>query len=129
MVAEEDFTVAQEVSTAAEAPMPLVEHATAATMAVDTMVGTEATTGMSGIGATLVTVLIDTVTDGDSALASAGGGHTRILMATVTVHGGMVPTITRIIIPTMHPTETHTLTTATTLPHQVRAPSPAITPQ
>jgi len=93
--------------------MPLVEHATAATMAVDTMGGTEATTGMSGIGATLVTVLIDTatatVTDGDSALASAGGGHTGILMATVTVHGGMVPTITRIITPTMHLTATHTL--------------------
>jgi hypothetical protein len=109
--------------------MPLVEHATAATMAVDTMVGMEATTGMPGIGATLVTVLIDTatVTDGDSALASAGGGHTGILMATVTVHGAMVPTITRIITPTMRLTAT--LTTATTLPHQVRAPSPAITPR
>ena len=111
--------------------MPLVEHATAATMAVDTMGGTEATTGMSGIGATLVTVLIDTamVTDGDSALASAGGGHTGILMATVTAHGGMVRAITRIITPTMRLTATHTLTTATTLPHQVRAPSPAITPR
>ena len=109
--------------------MPLVEHATAATLAVDTMVGTEDTTGMAGIGATLVTVLIDTVTDGDSALASAGGGHTGILLATVTVHGDMVPTITRIITPTMRLTATHTLTTATTLPHQVRAPSPAITPR
>ena len=105
--------------------MPLVEHATAATMAVDTMVGTEDTTGMAGIGATLVTVLIDTATDGDSALASAGGGHTGILTVTVTVHGGMVPTITH----TMRLTATHTLTTATTLPHQVRAPSLAITPR
>ena len=107
--------------------MPLVEHATAATMVVDTIVGTEDTTGMAGIGATLVTVLIDTatVTDGDSALASAGGGHTGILTVTVTVHGGMVPTIT----PTMRLTATHTLTPATTLPHQVRAPSPAITPR
>jgi hypothetical protein len=109
--------------------MPLVEHATAATMAAaDTMVGTEATTGMAGIGeATLVTVLIDTatVTDGDSALASAGGGHTGILTVTATVHGGMVPTIT----PTMRLTATRTLTTPPTLPHQVRAPSPAITPR
>ena len=104
--------------------MPLVEHATAATMAADTMVGTEATTGMAGIGATKVTDPIDTatVTDGDSALASAGHGHTGILTVTVTVHGGMVPTIT----PTMRLTATHTLITATTLPHQVRAPSPAI---
>jgi hypothetical protein len=111
--------------------MPLVEHATAATMGVDTMVGTEATTGMSGIGATLVTVLTGTatVTAGDSGLASAGGGHTGILMATVTAPGGMVPTITRIITPPMRLTATHTLTTAKTLPHQVLAPSPAITPR
>ena len=126
MVAEEGLTVAWEVSTAEEAP--LVEHTTAATMAMDTTVGTEATTGMAGIGeATMVTVLIDTVTvtDGDSALASAGGGRIGILTVTVTVHGGMVPTIT----PTLRLTATHTLTTATTLPHQVRAPSPAITPR
>ena len=114
--------------------MPLVEHATAATMAEDTTVGMEATTGMAGIGeATLVTVLIDTaidtdtatVTDGDSALASAGGGRIGILTVTVTVRGGMVPTIT----PTTPLTATHTLTTATTLPHEVRAPSPTITPR
>ena len=105
--------------------MPLVEHATAATMAEDTTVGMEATTGMAGIGATLVTVIIDTdtVTDGDSALPSAGGGHTGILTVTVTVHGGMVPTIT----PTMRLTATPTLTTAATLPHQVQDPSPAKT--
>ena len=104
--------------------MPLVERATAATMAADTMVGTEPTTGMAGIGeATLGTVLIDTdtVTDGDSALPSAGGGHTGILTVTVTVHGGMVPTIT----PTMRLTATPTLTTGATLPHQVQDPSPA----
>jgi hypothetical protein len=111
--------------------MPLVEHATAATMAVDTIVGPEDTTGMAGIGATLVTVLIDTatVTDGGSALASAGDAHTGILTAAVTVHGGMVPTITRIITPTMRLAATHTLTTAATLPHQVRAPGPATTPR
>ena len=108
--------------------MPLVEHATAATMAEDTTVGMEATTGMAGIGATLVTVITviidtDTVTDGDSALPSAGGGHTGILTVTVTVHGGMVPTIT----PTMRLTVTPTLTTAATLPHKVQDPSPAKT--
>ena len=109
--------------------MPLVEHATAATMAMDTMVGTQDTTGMAVIGATLVTALLDTATDGDSALPSAGGGHTGILTATVTVHGGMVPILTRIITPTKPLTATHILTTATTLPHQVRVPSPAITPR
>ena len=124
MVAEEGFTVAWDVSTVAEVPMPLGEHATAATMAADIMVDMEATTGMAGIGATMATVLIDTatVTDGDSALASAGGGHTGVRTVTVMVHGGMVPTT---ITPTMRLTTTHTLTTAT-LPRQVRAPSPAI---
>jgi hypothetical protein len=103
--------------------MLLVEHATAATMAADIMVGTEATTGMAGIGeATLFTDLIDTVTDGDTALASAGGGHTGI----VTVHG-ITLIIIPIIIPTMRLTATHTLTTATILPRQVLAASPAIT--
>jgi hypothetical protein len=103
-----------------------VEDATAATMAVDTMVGA-ATTDVAGIGVTLVTVVMvtATVTDGDSALASAGGGHTGILTATVTAHGGMLPTIIR----TMRLTATHTLTTATTLPHQILARSPAITPR
>jgi len=108
--------------------MPMVEDATAATMAVDTMVGAEATTtGVAGIGATLVTVVMvtATVTDGDSALASAGGGHTGILTATVTAHGGMLPAIT----PTMRLTATHTLTTATMLPHETLARSPAITPR
>ena len=127
MVAEERLTVAQEVSTAEEAP--LVEHTTAATMAMDTTVGTEATTGMAGIGATLATVIMDmdtaTVTDGDSDLPSAGGGHTGILTDTVTVRGGMVPTI----IPTMRLTATHTLTTAAILPHLLQAPSPTITPR
>ena len=122
MVAEERFTVA-EGSNAAEAPMPMGEHGTAATMGADTMVGT----GMAGIGeATLIDTA--TVTDGDSALASAGGGHTGILTVTVIVHGGMVPTIPP-TIPTMRLTATHTLTTATTLPHQAQAPSPAITPR
>jgi hypothetical protein len=108
--------------------MPLVEYATAA-MAVDTMVGTGATTGVAGIGAMLVTDLMvtATVTDGDSALASAGGGHTGIL--TATVRGGIVPTTTRITTPTIRLTTTHTLTTVATLPHQVLAPSPAITPR
>ena len=126
MGAPEGFTAAWEVFTAAEARMRLVEHATAATMAVGTMVGTAATTGMAAIGGTLVTVLIDTasVTDGDSALASAGDGHAGILTATVTVHGGMVPAIT----PSMRLTDTHTFTTATTLP-RLRALSPAITPR
>jgi hypothetical protein len=126
MVAEERFTVA-EGSSAAEAPMPMGEHGTAATMGADTMGGTEATTVMAGIGeATLIDTA--TVTDGDSALASAGGGHTGILTVTVIVHGGMVPTITP-TIPTMRLTATHTLTTAATLPHQAQVPSPAITPR
>jgi hypothetical protein len=89
---EEDSTAAaQEGFTAAEATLATaaVVVTTAVITADPTMVGGEATTvGVAGIGATLVMVVTAMVTDGDLALASAGGGHTGIRTATGTALGG-----------------------------------------
>ena len=94
--------------------MLTVEHATAVTVGVDTTdiavadntAGAGATMdGVADIGATPVTA-----TDGDSALALAGGpiGQDTGILTGIALGG--LPTITR----TMRPTATHTLTMGTT---------------
>jgi hypothetical protein len=115
--AEGGSVVVVEESTAA-APMPMADTL-AATMAVDTMAGAGATTGtgVADIGVTLVTVV--TATAGDSALASAGGGHTGILTDTVTALGGdtHILTIIRLVFLAIHARITET----TIRPHPIPA--------
>jgi len=87
-----------------------------------TMVGTEVTTvGVAGIGAILVMVVTATVTDGDLALASAGGGHTGILTGTGTALGGDIRILTtiRIVFPAIH-----ALITGTMILHRQMARDP-----
>jgi hypothetical protein len=113
--------------------MLTVEHATAVTVGVDTTDIVEAdTTGIAvadttaGAGATMdgvgdIGATPVTATDGDSALALAGGpiGQDTGILTGIALGG--LPTITR----TMRPTATHTLTMGTTtmgttiLPRQI----------
>jgi hypothetical protein len=117
---EEGSTEVEEGSTAA-APMPMVDTP-AATMAVDTTAGAGATTGVADIGVTLVTVV--TATAGDSALASAGGGHTGILTDTGTALGGD----THILIIHLVFLAIHARITETTIrPHPIPARNPETT--
>jgi hypothetical protein len=119
--------------------MLVVEGATAATLAVDTMAGAGATTGVAGIVATLVTAAMVTATvtdvlvmdsDGASALASVGDGPTGILTATVMVTAqGATPAMIHTIALLMRLTATQVLVTATTLPRQILPRIPAITPR
>jgi hypothetical protein len=114
--------------------LTVVADTTAATLAVATMVGAAATTGVAGFVATPVTVVMATavmVTDlgGDSALAWAGGGHTGIHTATATALG-TPPTITLTMTPTMGLTVTQTTPAAAMiLPRLIADPTRAVTPR
>jgi len=101
--------------------MAMVEDATAATTAADTMVGAGAITGGAAeVGAIQVMVGV-----GDSGLDSAGGGHTGIHTTTATALGGDTRILTTIRIVLL---ATNALITGTTiLRHQIPGHKPRTT--